>query len=163
MTREEAHGIALRAALKARSGSARDAADPAWEPEDWIVEALLAAANRPARDLPPDDATTYEVLSRPVPQAEAEDACRAFFDAVAAARIEHGMPDVQVIVQARVTSPAGPRPVIASMYWGDPQANQLVLLARKYGEARAAHEYALGDLIEQGRRSVVERLPGGSR
>jgi len=158
MTREEAIGLARQ--QRAYVCGPEHPSDPA--PAEWVIDAILAAANRapgPARDLPADDGALYEVLSRPVLPADAEDAARAFFDAVAAARVEHGMPDVQVIVQARMTSPTGPRAVIASSYWGDPQANQLVLLARKYGEARAAHEHVLGDLIEQGRLTVLERGP----
>lgn len=132
-------------------------------PAEWVVDAILAAAGRPP--MPDDDDALYEVLNRPVPPVKAEVAVRAFFADVAAARVEHGMPDVQVIVQARVLAPGGghapgghgPRHIIASSYWGDVQSNQLVLLARKYGEARADHERALGDLIEQGRRAAVER------
>lgn len=155
MDRMTAYGIA-----HTHRDRARKVGEPSDPVPDWVIDAILAAANRPAPP-PPDDTTgLYETLNRPAAPSDVEDAARAFFDVVAVARVEHGIPDVQVIAQARVTSPTGPRSVIASSYWGDSQANQLALLARKYGEARAAHEHALGDLIEQGRRAAVER---GSR
>ncbi len=107
------------------------------------------------------DAELYDCLNQPRAPSTAELAVRAFFAEVQEARRRHGIPDVAIIVQARVISPhdGAPRHVTASAYYGDQQANELVLLARRYGEARATHEEALARAIESGRQAVRDRGP----
>lgn len=101
----------------------------------------------------------YENLRRPFPSpAVADVSLRAFFDAVEAARLEHGISDVFVCVQISIAQPHGaPRYGSASAYFGDPASHKLALLARAYGQARAEHETMLGDLIEAGRVAHAER------
>lgn len=101
----------------------------------------------------------YRALSIPFDDTSAADnAIRAFFEAVEAARKEHGIADVSVIAQASIRHGDAPaRDGIASAYYGDPLRNKLAMLARMYGEAKQEHEEVLGNLIEAGRQVVRDR------
>ncbi len=106
-----------------------------------------------------NDPGHYEEISEPFSgQDAANEALKAFFDAVQRAREEHCIADVVVVVQVSTRDPDGAsRKAVASAYFGDPLANKLPLLAREYGAAREQHEQILGALIESGRRSVRDR------
>lgn len=106
-----------------------------------------------------DDSGLYAELAVPFADAtEADDALKAFFDDVYAARVKHRIADVQVIVQVSTArASGGSQHGMASAYYGDPMANKLPLIARVYGEARQEHEEVLGQLISHGRQTVKAR------
>ena len=89
----------------------------------------------------------YRTLSIPHETREAaNDALAKFFAAVEAARIEHRVPDVTVIVAVRTKDGEEEYDLATRAHYGD-SLRELVMIADAYGHAKAEHEALIAKLI----------------
>ena len=97
------------------------------------------------------DPANYRAMCEPHASQEAsQDAVNAFFDDVAAARKAHRIKDVVLLVECNVILSDGQEGVVTAASHCGAFENNLPMLARAYGAARAALNNLL-DTVARGR------------
>lgn len=85
------------------------------------------------------DPIGYSKLAVSVPQHEANERMRSFFDAISKARQEHRIPDVYVIVRQNVVTENGDAPGFCTAQFGD-ESHAMQMCSYAMGHATAEHQ-----------------------